>query len=136
MPHLCVFYVLLVENLINHSPICRLLGWSFTTLLNHKVAIWWRFFQADCTSCHSSTYWCWQPEKSSSYRYDATLWFSEVVNDHPNLLLLQQILKQLYFWAIEKNRMFLKWNEHWAVLFKQSVTKLSGHLIFIQEQVD
>ena len=38
-----------------------------------------RFLQADITSCHAGTRWCWQPEKTSSYRYHMIL--RGVVND-------------------------------------------------------
>ena len=47
---------------------CWQLAWSFTASLNRKVMIWWGFFQADSTSSRAGMHWCWEPEKTSSYR--------------------------------------------------------------------
>ena len=42
-----------------------------------------RFFQTDRSSHHDRTCWFWQPEKP---HHIATLWFNEVVNDHPKYI--------------------------------------------------
>ena len=63
---------------------CRkevLLGWSFTTLPNHNVAIWWGFFRLTAPAAlpvHIGA------DSLKKPHHIATLWFSEVVNDHPN----------------------------------------------------
>ena len=44
-------------------------GWSFTTLLNHKVASdMMRLFQTVCTNVYQHVGWWCQTEKTSSYR--------------------------------------------------------------------
>ena len=47
----------------NSIFISRYLGWSFTTSLNHKVAIWWGFFKLSSSKCNG-----YYPEKPS-YHY-------------------------------------------------------------------
>ena len=47
--------------------VCSMLGylaWPFTILQNDNITISWDFSQADSTSSHAGTPWCWQSEKN------------------------------------------------------------------------
>ena len=50
-----------------NSVVCSMLGylaWPFTILQNDNITISWDFSQADSTSSHAGTPWCWQSEKN------------------------------------------------------------------------
>ena len=59
------------------------LGWSFTTSLNDKVAIWWGFFKLTACTCTCTGMTAGALSLKKPYHI-TTLSFSKVVNDHPN----------------------------------------------------
>ena len=63
-------------TVILFSPSYTLIAWSFTTSLD--IAIWWGVFQADSTSLRAGT-----DSLKKPHHIVYTLWFCEVVNDHP-----------------------------------------------------
>ena len=71
------------------------LGWSFTTSLNHKVVIWWGFFRLSAPTCTGIG-----AVSLKKPHHIATLWFSEVVNDHPNWSKIDFFFSVRIFWPV------------------------------------
>ena len=59
---------------------CTKLGWSFTTSLNYKVAIWWGFIRLTALAALLVQIGA---DSLKKLHHITTLWYSEVVNDHP-----------------------------------------------------
>ena len=86
--HLSILYFVLCICMLSKNllfmwqgrPFYIYKGWSFTTLLNHKVAIWCGIFRLtarDVVPVHSGA------DSLKKPHHIATLWFSVVVIDHP-----------------------------------------------------
>ena len=76
-----LFWVIFVQNVMLQDVKIFQLGWSFTTSLKHKVAIWWGFFILTAPAAVPGHVGADSLQKPD---HIATLWFSKVVNDHPN----------------------------------------------------
>ena len=59
-----------------------LLRWSFTTLLNHEVAIWWGFFRLLAPTCTYPLCMAAGAVCLKKPHHIIILWFSEVVKGH------------------------------------------------------
>ena len=73
------------------------LGWSFTALLDQKVAIWWGFFRLSASMCTDQ---------------HVTLWVNEVVNDHPNwmhLVIIRKLNNKLHYFLAELTHNEIAW---------------------------